>query len=207
MKQQHYSSFSWREKLSWLFKNKEEKQLFLQYKIFSSKNNSLHTLKYFETTYPYLFEHVFYSALLQISLFKYYPQVSSYLLHNMFKQETIIITLPPRWQISKILDQLLTNGLYQKNPAIWSALFVTHTSNQLINLDKEINNEQIRIMEDVSILFFSHPQIRQLFSTIENRNLLFEHSNQNVYPFIHSIFLQIDLNNKFQQPRKKVIKI
>ena len=207
MKQNRYSSFSWKEKLSWFFKNKEEKQLFLQHKIISSGTASFDTLKYFETTYHFLFEPVFYSALLQISLFKYHPKISVYLLHNMFEQEEIIITLPQRWQISKILDQLLTNGLYQKNSTIWSALFVTHTANQLINLDKEIHSEHIRTMEDVSVLFFSHPQIRQLFSIVENRNLLFEHSNPNVYPFIHSIFLQIDLNNKFQQARKKVIKI
>lgn len=207
MKKNHYSSFSFKEKLSWLFKNKEEKQLFLQYKIFSSTISSLYNLKYFEEKYSFLFEPFFYSVLLQISLFKNHTPVSAYLLNKMFEQEEIIISLPQKWQISRMLDQLLTNGLYQKNPIVWAALFVTHTANQLINLDKECYTERIRIMEDVSVLFFSHPQIRHLFSIKENRNLLFEHSNQNVYPYIHSIFLQMDLNNKFHQAKGKVVKI
>lgn len=174
--------------------------------IFSSQANCMKTLENWENHSFLKFTPKSYSHLLQLSLFKNYHKLSIHLLKNKeivypfncisLKEKVITKTM--------LLDNLMTNNLYEKDHAAWLGLMSFHHPFHLMGFNWDYNCEQYL---PVVYELFNHPALKHLFLDKERQKIILELCHTKAKEMIYYVFLDLSLDNKSYAIEPKHFKI
>ena len=174
--------------------------------VFSSEVNCLKILEDWEKHSLLTFTPQSYSHLLQLSLCKNYHELSIHLLNKKEIIYPFIIfnTQENKITKSKLVDNLMTNNLYEKDHAAWIGLMSFHHPFHLLGFNWDYHEQKYF---PVASAFFNHPTFKPLFMNKQRQNIILEHCHAKSKEMIRSIFLDLDLPTKTYKIESKPVKI